>query len=437
MSEAVLGSVALVVIGWAAVSNQLGRWNITGPIVLTLAGFFLANPWWGPLVIDIGAESAHFLVEITLALLLFADAARVNIAALRPDRGVLAALLGIGLPLSVIVGGVVAAWLFGEPSWALAAFVGAALAPTDAALSAQVINDQRIPVRVRSTLNVESGLNDGIVTPIVVFTLAIAAGQLGVEGGSHDPVRPLIELAFGVVVGLCLGWLSAVLIGLAMRRDWIASGGRRLIALATALGSFAISVAIDGNGFIAAFVAGITFGAVLPRGNAGSASPVAAEAAEFPELVGEVLGLMVWFLFGAVLVPLAFEHFSVLTLVYALLSLTVVRMLPVAVALLRAGMDRATVAFVGWFGPRGIASVVFALLAVEELGGFELVDQVVSVVSFTVLCSVVLHGLSAGPLGRRYAAGRVEEAQAGRGSASPLPRSRRQSHAESPGSTRS
>jgi NhaP-type Na+/H+ or K+/H+ antiporter len=414
MSEAVLGSVALVVIGWAAVSNQLGRWNITGPIVLTLAGFFLANPWWGPLAIDIGAESAHFLVEITLALLLFADAARVNIAALRSDRGVLAALLGIGLPLSVILGGVVAAWLFGEPSWALAAFVGAALAPTDAALSAQVINDQRIPVRVRSTLNVESGLNDGIVTPIVVFTLAIAASQLGVEGGSHDPVRPLIELAFGVVVGLCLGWVSAVLIGLAMRRDWI-----------------------DGNGFIAAFVAGITFGAILPRGNAGSASPVAAEAAEFPELVGEVLGLMVWFLFGAALVPLAFEHFSVLTLVYALLSLTVVRMLPVAVALLRAGMDRATVAFVGWFGPRGIASVVFALLAVEELGDFELVAQVVSVVSFTVLCSVVLHGLSAGPLGRRYAAGRVEEAQAESGSVSPLPRSRRQSHAESPGSTRS
>ncbi len=207
----------------------------------------------------------------------------------------------------------------------------------------------------------------------------------------------LVELAVGLVVGLAVGLGSALLIAFGTRRQWMVAGGRRLATLAAALASFALALTLEGNGFIAAFVAGIAFGAGLPDEVADTE-----EVGELPELMGELLALGVWFLFGAALVPLALEHFSASLLVYAILSLTLIRMVPVALSLVGAGLDRPTVLFVGWFGPRGLASVVFALLAIEELGESALVGQAVAVVVLTVLLSVVLHGVSAGPLGRRY-----------------------------------
>jgi NhaP-type Na+/H+ or K+/H+ antiporter len=399
MSDGTFAVVALLVLGWAVTSNVLARLNINGPLVFTIAGFALANPDWGPLSVNFEAPSIHLIAEVTLALLLFADASRVNVSKLRRDIGLPARLLGIGLPLSVVLGSLLAAWLFDDLSWALAGFVGATLAPTDAALSAQVINDKRVPMRIRSVLNVESGLNDGIVTPVVAFALAVAASELGATG--HDEASgggALLELAVGIAVGLAIGLGSAWLIAMGSRRDWIVSGGRRLATLGAALSSFALAVALHGNGFIAAFVAGAAFGAALD-----DEVVDLEEAGELPELLGEVLAFVVWFLFGAVLVPVAFNNFDVSILVYAVLSLTVVRIVPVALSLLGMDLDRPTVLFVGWFGPRGLASVVFALLAVEELGETSYVVPALAAVSFTVLLSVVLHGVSAGPLGSRYA----------------------------------
>ncbi len=357
---------------------------------------------------------------MTLALLLFADASRVNVAQLRRDAAFPARLLGLGLPITILLGALAAALLFDDMSWALAGFVGATLAPTDAALSAQVVNDDRIPMRLRRALNVESGLNDGIVTPLVVFTLAVVATDLGLEDHGHDGVAgALLELALGVVVGLAVGLASAVVIGLASRRRWVGDGGRRLATLAAALTSFALAGALDGNGFIAAFVAGIAFGAAVPK------ELDVGELGELPELIGELLALAVWFLFGAALLPVAFDHFSVSTLAYALLSLTVIRMVPVALALTGTGIDRPTVLFVGWFGPRGLASVVFALLAVEELGEASSMGQAISVVALTVLLSVALHGVSAGPLGGRYVRAEADVPGAAVGDA---PRARRVGH---------
>lgn len=398
--EAVFAALSLVVLGWAVVSNRLAQWNITGPLVFAVAGFLLGNPMWGPLPVDVEAPSVHVLAELTLALLLFSDASRVNIATLRRDIGLPGRLLGIGLPLSMILGSFAVVLLFSDLSWALAVFVGAALAPTDAGLSAQVIDDERLPARVRRALNVESGLNDGIVTPVVVFALAIAGSTSGDDGES---VRALLELAIGIVVGIALGFVSAKLIAFASSRRWILHGGRRIGTLATAVGSFALAQSLGGNGFIAAFVAGIAFGAAFPRDVAD-----VDEVGELPELLGQVLALGVWFLFGATLVPVAFEYFSVATLTYAVLSLTVIRMLPVALGLAGTGLDRDTVLFIGWFGPRGLASVVFALLAIEELVESDVVGQAIAVVAFTVLMSVVVHGVSAGPLGRRYSRHRAD-----------------------------
>ena len=413
MTEATFAVLALIILVWAVTSDLLARINISGPLVFTAAGFVLANPDWGPLAVDFETPSIQAIAELTLALLLFADASRVNVSKLRLDIGLPSRLLGIGLPLSVILGSLLAAWLLNDLSWALAGFVGAALAPTDAALSAQVINDGRIPVRVRRVLNVESGLNDGIATPIVAFTLVVAASQLGVISHSSGG-RALLELAVGLGVGLAVGLGTAWLVTLGARRRWIATGGRRLATLGAALSSFGLAVALDGNGFIAAFVAGIAFGAALDT----EVTDVK-EVGELPELVGEVLALVVWFLFGAVLVPVAVGNLDLPVLTYALLSLTVVRILPVALSLVGTGVDRRTVLFLGWFGPRGLASVVFALLAVEELGETAALLPSLAAVSLTVLLSVVLHGVSAGPFGSRYA--RFERARDDAGDA---PRSR-------------
>jgi sodium/hydrogen antiporter len=418
VTEASFAVLMLLVLGWAVASHLLGRLNITGALVFLVAGYLLGNPSWGPLAVDVEAPSVHLLAELTLALLLFSDASRVNVAQLRKDIYFPVRLLGVGLPLSIILGSLAAAWMFDDLSWALAGFVGATLAPTDAALSAQVINDERIPLRLRRALNVESGLNDGIATPIVAFTLAVAASDLGLDSHGHEGGGgALLELALGVVIGLTVGLSTAGLIAFGSRRQWMVAGGRRLATLAAALASFSLAVALDGNGFIAAFVAGIAFGAGLP---ADVADPE--EVGELPELMGELLALGVWFLFGAGLVPLVVDYFSMSTLIYALLSLTVFRMIPVALSLVGTGLDRATVLFVGWFGPRGLASVVFALLAIEELGESSLVLQAVAVVALTVLLSVVLHGVSASPLGSRYV---LEEARLEQ---TDVPRSRRPGH---------
>ncbi|MBK9179483.1 MAG: cation:proton antiporter [Acidimicrobiales bacterium] len=399
MTVGAVALVGLLLFAWAATSGALARRNVTGPLVFAVAGYLLANPTWGPVTVDVEASSIHLIAEVTLALLLFTDAARVNLRELKADPALPVRLLGVGLPLSVAAGAAIAAMVFDLP-WGLALFLGAALAPTDAALSVQVINDERIPMRLRRSLNVESGLNDGIVTPVVMVALAVAASQLGQtsESVSIEFGAALRELGVGVVVGVVLGAVGALVLNRASLQGWIAPGGRRLAALALASSALAVTLAFDGNGFIAAFVAGIAFGALADR----EALDVE-QTNELPELGGELLALVVWFLFGASLLPIAFEHLDASVAVYALLSLTVVRMLPVALSMLGVGLDRPTTLFLAWFGPRGLASVVFALLAIEELGETDpAANRAVAAVALTVAASILLHGLSAGPGGRGY-----------------------------------
>jgi sodium/hydrogen antiporter len=421
VDERLVAAMAGLLFVWAIISGPLARRNITGPLVFAAAGYLIGNPDWGALPVDVAAESVHVIAEVTLALVLFSDAVRVNIRELRRDIALPARLLGIGLPLSVIAGAIVASLLLGLP-WALGGFVGAALAPTDAALSAQVINDERIPLRIRRALNVESGLNDGIATPIVTVTLAIAAAQIGAvgESASFEFGSALRELAVGLVVGVGVGTGGAALLTLAARNGWIVAGGRRLAMLALALGAFSVALALDGNGFIAAFVAGVAVGARLRQ----DVVPVE-RAAELPELGGELLALVVWFLFGATLVPIALAHVDPRVIIYALLSLTLVRMAPVGLSLLGARIDAPTATFIGWFGPRGLASVVFALIAIEELGeGSSDASVAVATVALTVALSVLLHGVTAGPGGRRYLSRESVEKERPAGSGSTAPRAR-------------
>lgn len=400
MTAALVAVLGVLIFTWAVLSGALARHNVTGPLVFTVVGFLLGNRDWGVLTVDVNTSVIHGIAEATLALVLFSDAARVNSGELRRDLGVPVRLLAVGLPLTILSGTLLAGWLFGGVAGGVALLVGASLAPTDAALSAAVIEDRRVPLRLRRALNVESGLNDGIATPLVTVGLAAAASTLvgATQTEAYEVSTALRELGLGAVIGLGAGVLGAVVINVAARRDWIAPGGRRLAAFGLAVAAFTLAGAVEANGFIAAFVAGLAYGAALDRTRTDLD-----ESAELPELGGELLGLVVWFLFGAALVPVAVSSLDGSMVLYALLSLTVVRMAPVALALVRSGLDRDSVVFIAWFGPRGLASVVFAVLALEELGeGNAVTDRAIGAIVLTVLLSVVLHGITAGPGGRAY-----------------------------------
>jgi NhaP-type Na+/H+ or K+/H+ antiporter len=388
--------LAVVLFGWSIVSDRLAARNLTGPIVFVVAGLLLANSSWGIVTVDVESSTVHLLAELTLGLLLFADASKVPVAAARHDVRLTSRLLGIGLPLSIVVGALLAIVLFRDLPIALAGLVAAGLAPTDAALSASVIADERLPIGVRRVLNVESGLNDGIATPVVTFCIASAATVLGIAA-NHDEAGfgALKQLAVGIVVGAGIALVGGRLLTIAHRRGWMQHGSRRLATLALALLAFQVAAEVGGNPFVSAFVGGLIFGTLVGSDNA--------ESVELAELGGSLLSLVLWFIFGAGFVLPAFQDLDARVVIYAVGSLTVVRMVPVAIALVGAGQERATVAFIGWFGPRGLASVVFALLAVEDLGDSDpRVLAALHAIVITIVFSIVAHGLTARPLAGRY-----------------------------------
>jgi sodium/hydrogen antiporter len=396
MNEATLVALSIVILVWAILSEWLAARNLTGPLVFLVAGLLLANSSWGIVSVDIESSTVHHLAEVTLALLLFADASEVPLAAARRDLPVTARLLAIGLPLSMVAGTAVAVMAFPSLPLALAGLIATSLAPTDAALSASVIADERLPIGVRRVLNVESGINDGIATPVVTFCIASAATALGLVAHDYDDgLSALGQLAIGAGVGAGIALVGGRLVAVAHQRGWMQHGSRRLAMLSLALLAFLAASEAGGNPFVSAFIGGLVFGT--------TARADAADSVELTEAAGSLLSLVLWFIFGAGFVLPAFDDLSVRIVLYAVASLTVVRMVPVAVALLGSGQRRPTVAFVGWFGPRGLASVVFALLAVEELGYTDpRVVASVNTIAVTIVFSIIAHGVTARPLATRY-----------------------------------
>jgi NhaP-type Na+/H+ or K+/H+ antiporter len=392
VSVADLAIVAALIFGWGALSARLERFDVTAPIAFVLAGLLLTH---GPLAFLSVAPSKDLikeLAEVTLALVLFSDASRVGLRELRADAGLYLRLLGAALPVTIGLGTLLAFALDSGAGIWLALLVGAALAPTDAALGAGMMVNPAVPARIRRLINVESGLNDGIATPFVSVALAGAATAGEVAG--HGPAAALAELALGVVVGVVVGGGGGLVVSAARKRGWVAEGFAGPAALGLAVCAYATSVAVHGNGFIAAFVGGLAFGTASGR----RGEPLV----PFVEETGALVSLLVWLTFGAVAVAPAVEVLNWQIVLYAVLSLTVIRMAPVAVALVGSGLDRATIALVAWFGPRGLASVVFCLLALEELGS-QAAHHAAAVISFTVVLSVVVHGATADPLAGWYA----------------------------------
>jgi len=382
------------ILAWSLLSVRLERWRISAAMLFVALGLVLTS---GPLqVVDVQLHS-HTIegaAELALAMVLFTDASRVNFNRLRADAGVPSRLLFIGLPLAIAIGAVAALVVFHGVSGWIALLLAVIVAPTDAALGAPVIENEHVPGRIRRALNVESGLNDGLATPVFTIVLALAVSHG--DGHGAGPVTELLAVAGAIVLGIVAGALGGILLGVTERRGWSSRALQPIAAIGLALLVYGLALVWDLNGFVAAFVAGISFGAAWHPKRPRDADLAIGLASD----VGGILSAVVWLMFGAMLVP-ALDGFDWQAAVFAVLALTLVRGAAVAVSLIGVGFDRATVRFLAWFGPRGLASVVFCLIAYDELtatdGRFVLTATVT-----VVLASVIAHGVSAGPLAERY-----------------------------------
>ncbi|HEX3188835.1 MAG TPA: cation:proton antiporter [Streptosporangiaceae bacterium] len=390
---------------YALVSARLSKTIVSGPMLFVAAGLALGPLGLGLLTLGEDAEPVRILFEVTLALVLFTDALSVQSKALRRDDFLPIRLLAVGLPLTIALGWLFA-WLLlpGLNIWEMA-LLGTVLAPTDAALGQSAISNPGVPQVVRQGLNVESGLNDGMSLPFFVLFLAAAAGHESAQGPGEAFFRALVLSA---VLGAAVGWGAAAALRWSAARGWVEEQWRHILVITAAMAAYELAVVVEGSGFIAAWVAGLIFGTVLrsatdtPRPAAAAPQLDLRHTAGLAEDLGGLLAAVSFVAFGAVLLGPALQHLSWRAVVYAVASLTVIRMLPVVAALVRSGLRWPTVAYIGWFGPRGLASIVLGLITLEEhIPGVATVSAVIAV---TVGISVYAHGATSVPLAARYAA---------------------------------
>jgi NhaP-type Na+/H+ or K+/H+ antiporter len=389
-----LAVLAAVVFAFGLVSRRLEGTVLTAPIVFVVAGAILGPAGLGMVTFELDGHTVLLLGEIALAIVLFADAASTNLSSLRQNEGLPLRLLSIGMPLTIALGTAAALLLLTDLSFWESAIVGTVLAPTDAALGQAVVSNPRVPVRVRQALNVEAGLNDGLSVPFLALFLTLAVAEEELQPASYWIRFALEQIGLGVLVGIGVGLVGGLLVSLAARKRWMADPFQRLALLTLALIAWALADQIGGNGFIAAFVGGLAVGPAVER--------VGGHLIRFTEAEGQLLNLSVFFIFGVLVID-AIQPLNWEVALYAVLSLTLIRMLPVALSLIGTHLGSISVLFMGWFGPRGLASIVLGLIVVAEAPLLTGREEIVQVVALTVLFSVLLHGLTAGPLSAVYA----------------------------------
>ncbi len=388
-----LAIVALAVLAVASVSGRIAGTPVTPAILFVAIGLLVGPRVLDDLDLSSTSSTVRALAEATLALVLFSDASRINLRKLGRSSGVPMRLLGLGLPLTIVLGTLAAVAIFGQLSIEEALIVGVVLAPTDAALGQAVVTSARVPARIRQGLNVESGLNDGICVPLLFIAVAAADVHSDLTGGRTASTLLLEEIGYGILGGVAAGLLVAAIVRLAGPRNLIAGPWLQVIPAAGAALAYGIAAGLDGSGFIAAFVAGGVFGGVLDRDPA--------QVNRLVEEVGSVLNGITFLVFGAILLGPALGHLSWDLALYAVLSLTVVRMVPVAIAMFGSRARPVTIGFLGWFGPRGLASIVFAVIVLEE-SQLPHEQTILLAIYLTVGASVLLHGLTAAPLADRF-----------------------------------
>ncbi len=385
--------VGTTVVLFALVSRRVDRSIITPALVFVAVGLLVGDKGFGLFESSAAQVDVRLFAEVTLALVLFADASTLDTRTLQREAGLPLRLLGIGLPLTILIGTIVAIPLFPSLGLFEAAALAVLLAPTDAALGRAVVSDVRLPSRLRQGLSVESGLNDGVCVPLL-FAVVAAAELAEAPSYDGDVVVDLVkEVGIAVLVGIAVAVTIVLIFKVAKRRDWMEDQWVQAVPLAAAAIAYVATDELGGSGFIATFAAGLVYGRLL--------GSQAHHTILLSEEIGGILSAVTFLLFGAVYVGPALADLDVQTVGYAVLSLTIMRMLPVAVGFLRSGAAPPTMAFAGWFGPRGLASIVFMLTIAEE-SNLPGTDIIVRVVTITVALSVVAHGLTADVLTSRY-----------------------------------
>jgi NhaP-type Na+/H+ or K+/H+ antiporter len=372
---------------YALLSRRLSETPLTAPILFTAAGMVISPAFVH--VARAGVTPTVFLrvAELGLVLLLFTDASRTDLNVLRSIGTLPGRLLSVGMLLTIILGAVAARLVFPGLSLWEAGILAAILAPTDAGLGQVVVSSPRVPIRIREALNVEAGLNDGLSVPFMLFFMTLAAAK--VEGSAASLLQFIGEqLGLGILLGIAIGMFGGWLLRVASRREWMAERLQQIAVVALPLFCLLFAEMVNASMFIASFVAGLAV--QIPFKEAGEHS------VEFAEEWGEIFNLAVFFMFGMVVVR-DWTQFTPACWVYAILSLTVVRMLPVAIALIGTKLSAASVVFMGWFGPRGLASIVLGMVYLEEELHLPGEPKIRVLVMTTVVLSIFLHGLSAIP----------------------------------------
>jgi len=391
-----LGAITVCggLIAFGLVSRKLEGTIVTAPLVFILFGFAAGQGGLGIARIEPDHGLIHLIAELTLVLVLFSDAARIDLKLLRRDHNLPARMLVIGLPLTILAGAAAAILLFPDFSIWEAALLAAVLAPTDAALGQAVVSARAVPVRIRQALNVESGLNDGIALPAVLLLAALASAAGAQGAGERDWVTfGLLQVTLGPLVGIVLGYAGARIVDGAATAGYMTEPFEGIGVLAMAFLCFAAAELVGGNGFIAAFIAGLVFGNTIRHR--------CQFLLDFMETEGQLLMLITFLVFGAAMLPEGLHGLDWTIVGYAMLSLTLIRIVPTALSLIGTGIRGPTVAFLGWFGPRGLASILFALLIVEQ-SGIPHAHEILVVTIVTVALSAFLHGVSAAPLASAY-----------------------------------
>ncbi|MCC7468745.1 MAG: cation:proton antiporter [Methanomicrobiales archaeon] len=379
---------------YSLVSHRIESSIVTAPMIFVAIGMLVSPEGFD--IIPLGAENELILVfaEIALVLILFSDAARIDVSTLKGNRNFPSRLLGIGLPLTIFLGAVMAILFFTDLSLPEAALIGVILAPTDAGLGQVIVNSPKVPARIRQALNVESGLNDGGAIPFFAFFLVLSTAEEAHIPASQWVIFAFEQIGYGVLVGLIVGLLGAHLINKAIDKGLMRGRFQWIGFLALAVISYVVAIAIGGSGFIAAFVGG--FATTLTGRGVGDS------IIEFTSTWGEVFSLVVFFVFGMLAASLL-SGITATIILYAALSLTLIRILPVAVSLMRTGLKPNSILFIGWFGPRGLASIVLLLITLNEAPDIPGLQTIAITVTTTVLISVFAHGISANPAIAWYA----------------------------------
>jgi len=399
-----LAVIALFTLIFSVIAGRLERTWISGPIVFTSFGLLAGPVGFDLLPLHTDRETIRTMAELTLAVVLFTDAAGADMGTLKKTKALPIRLLLIGLPLTIALGFGVGLWFLEDLSFFEVALLATLLAPTDAALGKAVVTNPILPGAIREGLNVESGLNDGICVPILFVFLALALGKENAGGPWHLAVMLVAkEIGIGLAVGLLLTLMAGRLLKFSSDRWWMSPTWIQIPVFALALACFAIAQLLGGSGFIAAFAGGLLFGSL--------AGPVRDRYLRAAEGIGDTLALVTWVIFGAAVVGQSLPHFSWTIALYALMALTVLRMLPVFLVLAGTGLDTEAKLFVGWFGPRGLASIVFAVIVLDAK--LPNSGPIAMTAACTIILSILLHGISANPwaagFGRRNQPGNSQE----------------------------